>query len=153
MGTLRMRDLIEATGVTARMVRIYIQRGVLPHADGRGTGPVYGEEHLLRLRAIRRLLAERFSLDDIRRRLARIPPEELARLGAAPQAPATAASPGAPSVQAVDTTASNTAYPAERWERVPLLPGLELHVRSDAGPLVRRLAEEIHARYSVLPGG
>src|SRR5262245_54473807 len=32
MGTLRMRDLIEATGVTDRMVRQYIQRGVLPRA-------------------------------------------------------------------------------------------------------------------------
>ena len=59
MGTLRMRDLIEATGVTDRMVRQYIQRGVLPRASGRGTGPVYSEDHLVRLRAVRRLLAER----------------------------------------------------------------------------------------------
>jgi DNA-binding transcriptional MerR regulator len=143
MGTLRMHDLIEATGVTDRMVRIYIQRGVLPHATGRGTGPVYTQDHLVRLRAVRRLLAERCSLDEIRRRLARISPEELARLGAPPP---TAAPPAPPPA---GEAASGMVPPgAERWDRMTLLPGLELHVRGDAGPLVRRLAEEIHARYS-----
>lgn len=148
MGTLRMRDLTRLPGVTHRIVRQYIQRGLLPHATGRGTGPVYTEEHLVRLRAIRRLLAERLSLDEIKRRLARLPPEEIARLGAPPPAAAPAPAPAT----AGDPPASTAPYPAERWERVPLLPGLELHVRSDAGPLVQRVAEEIHARYSAAPG-
>ena len=35
----------------------------------------------------------------------------------------------------------------ERWERGTLLPGLELLVRADAGPLVARIAREIVANY------
>jgi hypothetical protein len=37
----------------------------------------------------------------------------------------------------------------ERWERAALVPGLELMVRADAGPLVQRLAREIVAAYRV----
>lgn len=35
----------------------------------------------------------------------------------------------------------------ERWDRVRLAPGLELHVRSDAGPEARRAAREIQSQY------
>ena len=35
----------------------------------------------------------------------------------------------------------------ERWERATLMPGLELLVRADAGPLVARIAREIVANY------
>jgi hypothetical protein len=35
----------------------------------------------------------------------------------------------------------------ERWERATLLPGLELLMRADAGPLVARIAREIVANY------
>lgn len=145
MGTHRMRDLIQATGVTERTVRFYVARGVLPRPEGRGTGPIYTEEHLLRLRAVRHLRAQRVSLDDIVARLAGLSREQLTRLVAPspPPSPATSTTSAGP----LAATGEARGYTAERWERVPLLPGLELHVRGDAGPLVHRLAAEIHARY------
>jgi hypothetical protein len=36
----------------------------------------------------------------------------------------------------------------EDWSRVALLPGLELHVRSDAKDFVRRVAREIREKYA-----
>lgn len=39
-------------------------------------------------------------------------------------------------------------YPCVRWDYIELLPGLELRVRSNAGPVLRRLAQEIHAQYA-----
>ncbi len=145
MGTLRSRELCQATGATPRGVRFYVERGLLPRPEGRGTGPIYTEEHLIRLRAIRRLRAERVPVDEIRARLSRLSRDEIVRLGAPPAPPA----PPPASPAAADP--AERSYPADPWDRVILLPGLELHVRGDAGPLVRRLAAEIHARYSAGP--
>lgn len=61
-----------------------------------------------------------------------LPPKE----AGVPAAPVPAARPAAPA-------ADEVGYPSSTWERVLLLPGLELCVRSDAGALVKRLAEEI----------
>ncbi len=33
---------------------------------------------------------------------------------------------------------------SEIWERIALLPGLDLMVRADASPLVRRVVQEVH---------
>lgn len=141
VGTLRMRDLVKATGATARAIRFYVERGLLPRAEGRGTGLNYNEEHLVRLRAVRRLRAQRLDVDQMLARLGKMSADDIARLGAPPPPPA---APG----PAPGPAAPARPYPAERWERVALLPGLELHVRGDAGPLVRRIAAEIHERYS-----
>jgi hypothetical protein len=40
-------------------------------------------------------------------------------------------------------------YPAERWERVVLLPGLELAVRDE--PVLRRIAQQICDHYGARP--
>jgi hypothetical protein len=34
------------------------------------------------------------------------------------------------------------------WQHVPLLPGLELRIRNDAGPVIHRLAREIAKQYA-----
>jgi hypothetical protein len=36
----------------------------------------------------------------------------------------------------------------EQWERVELVPGLEVHLRSDAGAEAKRIAHEIRSRYA-----
>ncbi|MBK8256435.1 MAG: MerR family transcriptional regulator [Polyangiaceae bacterium] len=174
MGTLRMHDLTRATGMTPRGVRHYVKMGILPRPEGRGTGPVYTAEHLAKLLAARRLRSEDIPLRVIATRLRNVSPEELSRLSA--PAPVATANAGAAGVSSSATAAANgerpsgdeevavaevssarnptgsvdgqaISYPSERWERVVLLPGLELHVRADASGLVRRLAAEIHARY------
>ena len=57
----RMRDLCEASGLERQAIHFYIQRGLLPPGQktGRNTAR-YGEEHVERLRLIRKLKEERF---------------------------------------------------------------------------------------------
>jgi hypothetical protein len=42
---------------------------------------------------------------------------------------------------------------SERWVRVPLVPGLDLVMREDAGEAIAQLAREIQARYRGDVGG
>lgn len=57
----RMKDLCELTGLGRQAIHFYIQRGLLPpgHKTGRNMA-YYGEEHLERLRLIKKLQHERF---------------------------------------------------------------------------------------------
>ncbi len=128
--------LVAAAKVPRRTVRHYIAEGVVPRPRGHGRGTTYGEEHLWRLRAARSLRMEGERLPDIRRRLAEMSLDEVRALVEPPAAPAPAATPA---------TLGDLA--TERWERATLLPGLELMVRGDAGPLVLRIAREIVANY------
>lgn len=42
-------------------------------------------------------------------------------------------------------------YPLERWDRIVLVPGVELHVNAAGGPMLRRMAEEIFAACGPTP--
>ena len=56
----RMRDLCRQTGLSRQAIHHYIQQGLLPEGQKRGlTMAWYGEEHVARLRLIRRLQRER----------------------------------------------------------------------------------------------
>ncbi len=82
-------------------------------------------------------------------------PARLEGLGASPGSGASATS--VPKVDGAEATPPTSAeswteaheVPSDPWERVVLLPGLELLVRLAAGPLVRRLAAEIREHYEV----
>lgn len=137
MPTYKLDDLARATGLTPRAVRYYAERGLLPKAPFRGSSTTYGEEHLVQLKAVHRLRREeRLGLDAIRARLARLSRAEIEALAQPPR-------PAEPPAPAAEPPPAN----AERWDRVVLLPGMELHLRSDASPLLRRLAREIQAQY------
>ncbi|CAN92444.1 transcriptional regulator, MerR family [Sorangium cellulosum So ce56] len=137
MPTYKLADLAKATGLTPRAVRYYAERGLLPKPPFRGSSTTYGDEHLMQLRAVHRLRREqRLGLDAIRARLARLSRAEIEALAQPPRP----AEPAAPAD--VPPPAG-----AERWDRVVLLPGMELHLRSDASPLLRRLAREIQAQF------
>ncbi|MGK3991341.1 MerR family transcriptional regulator [Sorangium sp. So ce136] len=185
--TYDLAELAQASAVSPRTIRLYVARELLPPPMVRGTSTSYGQEHLLRLRAIARLRAEKgLRLVDIQRRLAKLSPAALADL-AGPLPPEVATSPAAPAHRAgrarkplpppvganardplptpvgasardplpLPGASARDALPLpgglERWERLALLPGLELHLRSDATAVVRRIAAEIHARYGALP--
>jgi DNA-binding transcriptional MerR regulator len=62
---LRVDDLARAAGTTARNVRLYQERGLLPPPRLVGRVGWYGESHLARLRLITRLLDRGFSLANI----------------------------------------------------------------------------------------
>ena len=58
---MRMRDLEKASGVGRETIRFYIREGLLPEpARASRNSASYGDEHVTRLKAIKRLQEERF---------------------------------------------------------------------------------------------
>src|SRR5690242_17633316 len=78
--TLKLDELAERAGVSARTIRYYIQRGLLQAPAFRGADTAYGEEHLSALRAIKKLQEAYWPLDAIATALANKSPAELERI-------------------------------------------------------------------------
>ncbi len=135
----KLDELAERAGVSARTVRYYVQRGLVPAPEFRGPDTAYGEEHLARLRAIRALQERHMPLDAIHEALASRPLDEVERIakGRLP-ADLNATAPVARSQPRHDE-----AREPERVTRYTLAPGLELHITDSASPEVRALAEAL----------
>jgi len=159
---MKLSELAEAADVAARTIRYYVQRGLLPAPEFRGKDTAYGEAHLLRLRAIRRLQQAHLPLEEIQVRLESATRAELERMadGGAIAAsvpppvnvsesmpmPIPRPSPGGPYRAPIPGCFPRSR--SEHWERWVLRPGVELHVRSDADPDAIVAAEEIRARFA-----
>ena len=65
----RVDDLARLSGMTVRNIREHQSRGLLPAPTVRGRVGYYGPEHLARLEQIKRLQANGFTLESIRRML------------------------------------------------------------------------------------
>jgi Ca-activated chloride channel family protein len=145
--TWKLDELARQAGVSARTVRYYVQRGLLHAPVFRGRDTVYSNEHLLRLRAIRRLQEQFLPLDAIQRELERCSPAELHTLAAGPdEAGSTTAGPSVrrqliPTSLLQRPTSIHDA--SERWQRWELAPGLELHLSERADVETRRYADEL----------
>jgi DNA-binding transcriptional MerR regulator len=150
----KLAELAAEVGLSPRTVRYYVQRGLLPAPPFKGPDTVYGEEHLLKLKAIRVLQGRFLPLDAIQVELLRLSPEELRALASTPPAkdilpPAPA--PAAPeplkasevsTAQRASTARAVTVAGYRRWE---LAPGLELHLADNADEKSRALAERVRA--------
>jgi DNA-binding transcriptional MerR regulator len=66
-------ELAARVGMTVRNVRAYASRGLLPAPRLRGRTGLYDDEHLSRLRLIRDMLAEGYTLAAVERLLAHVP--------------------------------------------------------------------------------
>jgi DNA-binding transcriptional MerR regulator len=77
---LSIEELAERAGVSVRTVRYYISQGLLPGPGSRGKHASYHEDHLARLRLIRRLAERHVPLAEQRERLEQLPAEDLRRL-------------------------------------------------------------------------
>lgn len=131
-------------GVPPRTLRAWIAAGLVPRPRLRGRSTRYGRSQLVHALAVRTLLRERkLSIAEARAHVARATDAELLRL--IPAGPGLDAVTGA---KAPPTESAATPLVGERWRRVRLIPGLELHLRDGAGELVERLAAEIAARYA-----
>jgi DNA-binding transcriptional MerR regulator len=168
----KLADLAAEAGVSPRTVRYYVQRGLLPPPTFRGPDTSYGREHLLRLKAIRRLQARYLPLDEIQRELAGLGEEELERLADGKHGGPGAREPEAGPDRAVpsahpppDPSAGRVPVPRPQpprapappappasptpgaegraYRRIELLPGLELHLGADADERTVRWAERI----------
>ncbi|MCP4004936.1 MAG: MerR family transcriptional regulator [bacterium] len=63
----RVDEIARAAGVSVDTVRFYQARGLLPAPERRGRIAIYGEDHLERLRRIRQLNKQGFTLEAVRR--------------------------------------------------------------------------------------
>jgi DNA-binding transcriptional MerR regulator len=70
---LTIDELAQRVGMTARNVRAYQSRGLIPPPVLRGRTGYYGQEHVARLELIRDLQAQGFNLEAIKRILERAP--------------------------------------------------------------------------------
>ena len=75
-----IEELAQEVGVPVRTIRYYISQGLLPGPGARGKAAGYTEDHLLRLRLIRRLVEQRVPLSETRERLARLSTEDVRAL-------------------------------------------------------------------------
>jgi Ca-activated chloride channel family protein len=173
--SLSLAELAAAAGVSPRTVRYYIAQGLLAGPGARGRQASYGEDQLLRLRLIRRLVERHTPLAQIRDL---VPPlghgELVALLGDEDHRRDRTPSGGQSGAEEVAERLRDAplarrltgrkAYAAapnpERyegvrealWRRWDLAPGVELHVREDARiadrdrhELIARLLREIGA--------
>jgi DNA-binding transcriptional MerR regulator len=154
-------DLASLAGVTPRTIRYYVSVGLIPAPEQAGRAARYGEDHLRRVRLIRRLQEQHLPLAEIRSRLSSLTDDEVAEaLGTPDPAPAgsaldyirslaartqprvaearmswTTEDPAAPLARPMPLAApapspsSVTKPVAAVWERIPLAPDVELHVR------------------------
>jgi DNA-binding transcriptional MerR regulator len=66
---LSIEELADRAGVSVRTVRYYISEGLLAGPRARGRNASYSQEHLARLRLIRRLVEQHVPLADLRQKL------------------------------------------------------------------------------------
>jgi Ca-activated chloride channel family protein len=148
---LKLAELAQAAGVSARAVRYYVQRGLLPPPEFHGPDTAYTEEHLERLRAIK-ILQQRYmpleaidvelrrrSLDELRRWLAD-PAGGGGDGGPASTGAGRAREPAAAWGRALE---EGEDHPDEGlWRRFKVAEGIELHVRSGRAREARGLFED-----------
>ena len=161
MGEYTLQELATAAGKKERTVRYYQQLGLLRQPGPLGPGAHYNEADRLRLLLIGRLQNEGLSLNEIADRLATLDEsglrDEALRHGTALDYIRSVLGEGAASLaeSAPDygTSASMAAPPApppraeaSRWERIEVVPGIELHVRHPISPERRRLIATYIAR-------
>jgi DNA-binding transcriptional MerR regulator len=143
-----LAQLAQLSGLTARAIRVYLDRGLLPRPRFKGPATRYDRTQLVWLLGIRRLrTTERLQLREIATRLRALSAPELEAFATAglAEAPsnATAAAlgilPVAPSVAKPEAMAAHE----PRWARIELALGLELHLCDGASPHVLELARRV----------
>jgi DNA-binding transcriptional MerR regulator len=131
----KLDGLARAAGTSPRTVRYYVQRGLLPGPTFKGKDSSYGREHLVRLRAIKKLQDAFLPLDAIAAELEGKSLEELLRVadeaGGARARPVTRPEP------------APAARRESRWRRVEIAPGVELALAEDAPRESRVMAERL----------
>jgi DNA-binding transcriptional MerR regulator len=75
-----LEELARQVNLPVRTIRYYIAEGLLPGPGARGKAATYGEEHLLKLRLIRRLSERRMPLADMQALLPRLSMDEVRSL-------------------------------------------------------------------------
>lgn len=162
---LTIEELAAMTGISIRTIRYYITSGLLSGPEGRGRAASYTEEHLLRLRLIRRLSEQRFSIAEMQDLLQRLSFAEVRALVLESEDQSALHFQSQPSAKEyIDSLLKKAQHarefnvekkPSQRpdlssltqkkedWQRVELAPGLELHIRSSSERRYRHLIQHL----------
>lgn len=168
MPTYALTDLAKLAGVTPRTIRYYIMQGLLPSPGKQGPSTRYDDSHLELLRVIKKLQNAHLPLAEIRARLRTITGEQIATMTSSSDAESTPDSAveyirrvmGAPTETPLPTPAASAAPPTasedhsktqaqaqrSQWERIPLDPDVELHIRR---PLTRQHNKRVDRLISI----
>lgn len=141
-----MAELARLTEISPRKLRNYLEHRLIVPSEFRGTATRYQRRELLRALAVARLRAETgATLAEIKRKLDVLGDRELeAWLATKPLPPAAAALLHvATPADATPPSPAGPLHGASTWQRVSLLPGLELMIAADASPLVLRAAQKM----------
>ena len=149
--TYKLDELARAAGISARTVRYYVQRGLLPAAAFRGKDTAYRHAHLARLRAIRRLQEAYLPLDAI---AAELDGRDLGAIERIAEGRAKPASRSGVAVEPVharepsvaddeDVRAKMAREVSRVFRRIELFPGVDLTVADDAPEKSVRLVEQM----------
>ena len=162
-----LAELAQLTGLAESTVRYYMNRRIIQPIQVRGTATRYDRRSFEQLLGVMRLKTEEpaTTLADKQRKLDAMGDAELEQwVRAGPLLPAVAAALGFESVPVVDLAGAIThanphdetaigsppgpgSIAGDKWQRVALMPGLELMVRADAKEPVRIAAQRICQEY------
>lgn len=152
-----LAELAELTGTRASTVRYYVQERLLRPIERRGTATRYERRELLRLLGLLRLRSDdSSSLAEKKRKLDAMGDEQQEQwLRSGPLPPkaaralgfevAPAANLSAQRAQSASIDTARTGF--EPWQRITLVPGLELMMRADAKEAARIIAQRIVEEY------
>ena len=133
--TYKLEDLAKLAGVSPRTVRYYVQRGLLPAPTFRGKDTAYGDDHLARLQAIRKLQERYLPLDAIQAELERRSADEILRADTVESVPIPIPRP--------PPILPPSPLPSRSWRRYQLRDGVEIHLREDVAPSVGNLVSDL----------
>lgn len=141
---VRPLNAAAADAPSERTIRYYVARGLVTPPEGRGPAAVYAYRHLLEVLAVKLRQMDGATLDRIARELRDTTGDVLERRVAAtlgPTLPAVARIRVAGSGRAFHArmraaSAGGERSPPDAWRRLPIGPGLELHLAIDH-PLAR----------------
>lgn len=144
---LTLEELAHEARVTPRAVRYYLERGLLPSADRKGRNTRYSRDLVLRLRAIGELRLQGMRIDPIKKKLASMSPDAIAKLAQASLPQPSPAQPRELPSGFVGPYRPALGHASERWDHVGICPGVVLMVRGEADAEAWRVAREIVALF------
>jgi DNA-binding transcriptional MerR regulator len=154
VGEYTLKELAAASAEEERTVRYYQQLGLLRQPGRIGAGAHYDENDRMRLRLIRRLQAEGQTLKEIAERFATLDDaairDEALRHGSAIDYIRSVLGESSP-VVALRLAENRTSPPPTpptpaQWERIEVVPGIELHVKQPISAARRRAIAAYVAR-------
>jgi len=148
----KLEELAREGGTSPRTVRYYVQRGLLPAPAFKGKDTGYAHEHLVRLRAIKRLQEAYFPLDAIAGELASRSLADIERIADGRLVPSSHDMHGPPSPHSPYRSYSSSSdrehelvVTETRSTRFTIAPGVAITLDDDAPAESRRVVMDLLA--------